>query len=248
MKKFMKKFVVALAAAGMFASGLAFAVPAAQFSTYGKVTVGYYNGSMGSFNSTDFNGALPYHVFYNRDFGISAFEITPTIGFFLPLGDDVIWGCHRFAVEIQVPVAFGRSTLPYGYHRYHHVPTSDTYIDVFPHDSAFAVNPGADFILNYYPPRSVPAGLQKLSFQLGLGLSASISSANGHWQRRYYDTYNHPEVESGNFNEVGFGIRSNIMMGLRYDFTEHFSALAEVSVGFIGGAASSSRIGVLYRF
>ena len=97
-------------------------------------------------------------------------------------------------------------------------------------------------------PRSVPAGLQKLSFQLGLGLSASISSANGHWQRRYYDTYNHPEVESGNFNEVGFGIRSNIMMGLRYDFTEHFSALAEVSVGFIGGAASSSRIGVLYRF
>ena len=244
MKKFMKKTAVVFAALFVFASGFASAAPEVKFSTYGKITIGYYSGNTSGFNTTNYGGGLPYFTSnYNEPFPVHGFEAAPAIGFTLPIGGDVVWGCQRFAVEIQAPFVFGNSYL--NHKRYENNPYENSCTDVWGNGTGFAVNPGAYFIWNYYLPKTVPQGLQNLSIQLGLGLSTSISFINGQWRTHHYDTGINDE---GSFTNSSFGMRVNSLFGVRYDFTDNFSALFEWITGFIGTATYSTRIGVLWRF
>lgn len=224
----MKKFAVAFLLAGVFASGIAFAVPDVKFSTYGKVTIG---GSWSNMNAiTSINDYSHSHPINSHVVG---FEVDPAVGFMLPIGGDVIWGCQRFAVEVQVPVTFGASVLDSGYH-------NTSYWYSYGTGFGVTVDPGAFFIWNYYPPRAAPAGLQKLSVQTGAGFSVPIYITSGEIYKSGYDYYG--------YNGFGVGFRMNFLWGVRYDFTEHFSALVEGTVGFISGSSVTSRIGVLWRF
>ena len=257
MKKFLKKSTVAFLLAVVFASGIAFAVPDVKFSTYGKVTIGYYNGDMGSISTPSSTAYLPPYNYYQ--YCLNAFEVTPAVGFNLPIGGDVVWGRQRFAVEVQVPVAFGKSYAGFpsvqDYPGYHWNGQGWDYFDssvghnmtaIFHSGgTSVVINPGAIFIWNYYLPKTVPAALQKLSVQLGLGMSTSVSIVSGTYyvHDRDMNTWTYRP-----FNDVGVGLRMNILSGVRYDFTDHFSALAEWVVGFIGGSSNSARIGVVWRF
>ena len=44
------------------------------------------------------------------------------------------------------------------------------------------------------------------------------------------------------------GFRINMVGGVRYEFTEKISALAEVGCGVIGVPSWSARVGAMYRF
>ncbi len=227
----MKKFAVAFLLAGVFASGIAFAVPDVKFSTYGKVTIGGSWSNMRVLTTFDDHSGVE-----SVNTHVTGFELTPAIGFMLPIGGDVVWGCQRFAVEAQVPVNLNfYSWLDAGHYWANH------YYHGGEGRFGVSLDPGAVFIWNYYPPRAAPAGLQKLSLQLGAGVSVPIYITNGTYWRDGYSN-------SGSYNGFGVGFRMNFLSGVRYDFTEHFSVLAEWNVGFIGGSSSSGRIGVLWRF